>query len=96
MPDWYGGVNGAEMIILGLLLLILGLVFSINILYIVGAILIVVGAVLWILGATGRKVGGRRTTTDVCSGSAARHHKQRDAVGEIFRRPRLASVRSGS
>ena len=52
------------MIILGVVLLLIGLLAHIPILWTIGVILLVVGAVLYIMGATGRAVGGRRTTGD--------------------------------
>ena len=55
-PAW--DVEGAHMIVLGLILLIIGLVASISILTIIGLVLIVVGLVLNLvpIGGTRRRV----------------------------------------
>ena len=53
-------MEGAVVIILGIVLLILGALLDVGLLWAIGVILIVIGVVLWILGAMGRAVGGRR------------------------------------
>jgi hypothetical protein len=52
--------QGADVIILGVILLVLGFILNIQLLWILGAILAVVGVVLFVMGSTGRAVGGRR------------------------------------
>jgi hypothetical protein len=54
------GLEGEDMIVLGLVLLVVGFLLHISILTTLGIILLVIGAVLAILGGTGRMVGGRR------------------------------------
>jgi hypothetical protein len=53
-------MEGAVVIILGIILLILGALLNVGFLWALGVILIVIGVILWILGAMGRAVGGRR------------------------------------
>jgi hypothetical protein len=60
-PRWRGyGVEGGNVIILGLILLLIGLFAKISILWTIGLIILIIGAVLWLVGSTGRAVGGRR------------------------------------
>jgi ABC-type multidrug transport system fused ATPase/permease subunit len=53
-------LQGANVIILGIILLIIGFLAKIAIVWTVGIIVLIVGAILALLGMAGHAVGGRR------------------------------------
>jgi hypothetical protein len=53
-------LQGANVIILGIILLIIGFVAKIAIIWTIGIIVVVIGAILALLGMAGHAIGGRR------------------------------------